>query len=122
MVYLSIRKVADMLTNGLDFGLIVYAKKLKGAKQKRGDCQITAGGQPARVFLRDLIVMTLQDKPMTSASLKAACLGLSGLNPSDVGHRNICDWALVDLQRQKLVKKMRRKDKAGKPFYQAVAA
>lgn len=81
-----------------------FRREIWGRGVKSGEV-IMVRGQRARQALRDTILFVLRDgQPRTGAEIRALTLPRDHLKSSDVYHVNLNAWALVDLQRDKLVK------------------
>ncbi|RYD83250.1 MAG: hypothetical protein EOP84_08165 [Verrucomicrobiaceae bacterium] len=75
--------------------------------QRRGDGRkIVLNGLPARVALRQPILSALASGPVAVTNLRERVLRGVGLNHEDAYAVNQHAWALVDLTRAKLVKKV----------------
>lgn len=68
------------------------------------DYNTVIGTKKARVALRNIVATVLRIfGPMPSFRLKDVILEAVGLDPNDKYHRNQVDWAIVDLQRGKII-------------------
>ena len=65
----------------------------------------TIGDRPARIALRDAIATLLEDGVSRSApDIRSKILPASGLSSDDAYHVNLHAWALVDLQKQGIIR------------------
>lgn len=73
-------------------------------------------GVPARVALRDAILEALSDGPLQPVHLRGRACAALNLNAANPTIANLNAWALVDLQRAGLIKKIKTLTRPGRPI------